>query len=253
VSTAGTPLVAPYDVLAPVYDQLIGDSGFQQIWAAFGNACRRHRITFASAADVGCGTGRFLTKLATECAPSPLFGVDRSAAMLALARRRLAGIGVALLQQDLVRLALPRPVDLITMNFNTINYLVDFDQVVQAARKIIHSLRFPGHLIFDTFLPTDDLPPLRQIICLPNVRGHWNITPLSDQRGATVKMHTCLRRGREGWVCAREIHQQRWWPLDKVKSALTAAGGRVLGVYAMCAPRPAESGDRWVQIVAKRC
>jgi SAM-dependent methyltransferase len=259
VSTAGAPLVAPYDVLAPVYDQLIGDSGFPQIWAAFGHTCRRHRLTFASAADLGCGTGRFLARLAVECAPSPLFGIDRSAAMLALARRRLRGIGVALLQQDLVRLALPRPVDLITMNFNTINYLVDFDQVVRAARNIIHNLTFYGHLIFDTFLTasefltSSELPPLRQIIRLPNVRGDWNIAPLSDQRGATVRMHTCLRRGREGWACTREIHRQRWWPLDKVKGALAAAGFRVLGVYAICAPRPAEPGDRWVQIVAKRC
>lgn len=253
MSTMGAPLVAPYAVLARVYDQLVGDSGFPQIWAAFGRACRHHRITFASAADVGCGTGRFIARLAAECAPWPLFGIDRSAAMLAVARRRLAGIGVALLQQDLVRLALPRPVDLITMNFNTINYLVDFDQVVRTARNIIHNLKFSGHLIFDTFLPAGDLPPLRQIIRLPNVRGHWNIRPLSNQRGATVRMHTCLRRGREGWACSREIHQQRWWPLEKVERALAAAGGQVLGVYAISAPRPAEPGDRWVQIVAKRC
>lgn len=254
MTPATVPTVAPYASIAPIYDRLVGDNGLEPIWSAFRESCRRYRIGFASAADIGCGTGRFLARLAARCGPDlPLFGVDRSAAMLAIARRRLCRTAVVLCKQEISSLILPLKVELITINFNTLNYLRDAKQLQSVLRTLTLNLTRAGYLIFDMFVPGASVPPLQQLIRLPGVWGAWNIVPLRGGTGATVRMHTCLRRIGGEWTCAREVHRQRWWPLAALEQWLRVAGLRVLGVRPVIDDRRPGPGDRWIQIVARRC
>src|SRR5439155_12641237 len=89
----------PYSVLAAIYDRVVGDASFPNIRASFEAARRLYRLTFASAADIGCGTvtfARYLTGYGV-----PVFGVDGSAAMLRIAANKNRGRNVKLLHQDL--------------------------------------------------------------------------------------------------------------------------------------------------------
>ena len=246
--------VAPYASIARVYDQLIGDAGLEPIWNGFRHSCRRYGIRFGSVADIGCGTGRFLERLSRS--GTRLWGVDRSPAMLAVARRRLAGRSVTLLRQDMTRLALPEPVDLLTANFNVVNYLQDLPQFRQLVDRLYKSTTFQGCIIFDMFIKiswTAEMPAVRQLIGLPGVRAIWDVRPLMTGEGAMVSMHTCFERPGGSWNCATERHAQRWWPCDAIESMLVATGFHVLGVHRLGDHRPAGSADRWVQIVARRC
>ena len=68
--------------------------------------------------DAGCGSGR-VTRLLLERVPrGRVYGVDRSPAMLAVAREQLADAGdrVALVEADLTSVRLPEPVDAIFSN-----------------------------------------------------------------------------------------------------------------------------------------
>lgn len=68
--------------------------------------------------DAGCGSGR-ITRLLLERLPAGrVYGVDRSPAMLAVAREQLAGWGerVCLIEGDLTAVRLPEPVDAIFSN-----------------------------------------------------------------------------------------------------------------------------------------
>ena len=55
----------------------------------------------------------------------PVLAVDRSPAMLRVAASNCRGSGVTLLRQDIRRLVLPRAVDLVTANFDTVNHLLE--------------------------------------------------------------------------------------------------------------------------------
>ena len=247
------PSVEPYASIAPVYDRLVGDAGLEPIWHAFRRSCALYGIRFASAADIGCGTGRFLARLARR--GLRLYGVDRSAAMLTVAARRLAGAGVVLLHQDMIRLALPRPVHLLTCNFNTINYLREFEFLHAAFESFAASLLGRGHLIFDVMIRAHHAPAmsaLRQQIDLPRVRARWDSRPLAGMEGAIVQMHTCIQAAGGRWACAQERHVQRWWPWPVLERLLTAAGFRLLGRHRLIDHRPAGPSDRWVQVVAQR-
>jgi len=75
----------PYSQLASAYDATLGMPNFIGTRAAFERLVKRYDIRFRSAAGVGCGTGLFACYL-NQCWNVPVFGVDRSPEMLAVAR-----------------------------------------------------------------------------------------------------------------------------------------------------------------------
>jgi SAM-dependent methyltransferase len=87
----------PYSQLASAYDIALGIPNFIGTRAAFERLVRRYDIRFRSAADVGCGTGLFACYL-SQCWGVPVFGVDRSPEMLAVATRNCTSSNVCLLE-----------------------------------------------------------------------------------------------------------------------------------------------------------
>ena len=126
----------PYSLLAEAYDDIVGRKFFLLVRDAFEHIVARHRIGFASVADLGCGTGLFARYL-NRLWRVPVFGVDISPAMLRVAASNCRGTKVTLLRQDLLRLALPRPVDLITANFDTVNHLVGDGDLPRLFRRLV--------------------------------------------------------------------------------------------------------------------
>lgn len=146
----------PYSQLASTYDIALGIPNFIGTRAAFERLVRRYDIRFRSAADIGCGTGLFACYL-SQCWGVPVFGVDRSPEMLAVATRNCTSSNVCLLQQDIRCLRLPYPVDLITANFDTMNHLLTELDLRFAFRRIWENLRPGGHFIFDLITPCQPL------------------------------------------------------------------------------------------------
>ena len=255
-TAAPTRHVVPYASIAPVYDRLIGDAALEPIWAGFRHSCRRHRVTYASVADVACGTGSFLAGLArTMPGDATLYGIDGSPAMLSVARRRLAGTPVRLLRQDMRALKLPTPVDLITCNFSSLAYLRKIKELQATLVAFYQNLCFNGVLIFDTMIGENAAPSggaFRQIIALPDFRAQWDARPSADNRGSVVVMNSCVQHTRMGAVCSHERHVQRWWSRSLLDRLLGRAGLRVVGAHRLGDQRPAGPTDRWVQFVARR-
>ena len=159
----------PYSELAPAYDAALGISNFIGTRAAFEALVRRYGIQFRSAADLGCGTGLFAGYL-NQCWGVPVFGVDRSPEMLAVATRNFACRNVCFLQQDMRCLRLPSPVDLITANFDTMNHLLTEPDLRLAFRRISENLRPGGHFIFDLITPCQPLARCADLHPTPRLR-----------------------------------------------------------------------------------
>ena len=254
--TASAARVAPYDSIAPIYDRLVGDAGLEPIWDAFRRSCHKYRVRFASVADIACGTGQFLGRLAGWKGPEvDLYGVDRSDAMLDIARRELAGSSASLLRQDMRRLELPRPVQLLTCNFNSIDYITEGIHLQVTVNKFHHNLSFNGVLIFDTMLAGNVAPMrgrFRQKIILAGFSADWDVKPSAKMGGSVVDMKTCIQRSGGPPVCSYERHIQRWWPRSILERVLARAGFATLGVHRIGDHRLAGPADRWVQFVARR-
>ncbi|MET0644835.1 MAG: methyltransferase domain-containing protein [Candidatus Binatia bacterium] len=161
----------PYSRIASVYDCTVGFPFFLRVRDAFERLVRRYGIRFASAADIGCGTGLFACYL-NRFWGVPVFAVDRSGDMLRLARRNCRRESVRFLQQDIRCLGLPSRVDLITANFDTLNHLTAPEDLRLAFQCVASNLQSAGHFYFDILTPCQ---PLRGLAYLHNycTMGHW--------------------------------------------------------------------------------
>jgi SAM-dependent methyltransferase len=248
-TAASTRFDSPYSSFTQVYDFLVGDPAYLELRRAFDQSVRRFGLTFRSVADIGCGTGRFVADLARR--PVEIIGVDRSEAMLAVARRRMTGRPAVLLRQDIRRLSLPNPVDLITCHNQTVNYLTVIDDLARAFRAIARNLHRGGAFLFD-FLARmaatrfAGLETIRETVCLPDHAVGFDGL-VDPARGlSVVRIRVAPARGSGGAV--HETHRQRWFPVSTILRLLGASGFRVLDLRPVGQAEP----SAWLYVVARR-
>ena len=220
--------VAPYGRLAARYDAALGNDNFRRTRRAFEHLVRRHGIRFRTAVDLGCGTGMFARYLA-RCWRALVFAVDRSPAMLRVARCRARGEPVRLLLQDLRSLQLPCPVDLATANFDTVNHITSARDLRSVFDSVARHLRPGGHFVFDVVTPCRPLGGFRRLARVMRCaaarivqRIQWN--PL--QRSIRVQVLVSTPAG-----SSVEEHRERAWDPSEVARWLDEAGFVIRGVY----------------------
>ena len=243
--------VPPYQEFARFYDRVMGNAVAPLIERSFEQSRRRYGIRFASAADIGCGTGRLLLYLSRHC--NVLYGVDSSAEMLAEARHRTGHNNIQFLRQDLRELRLPRPVDLITCTFDTLNYLTTPNQLKQALQRIRDNLRDGGHVVFDLITGAGERGRrrlIRQHVRLPDADATWLVAIDGHKSLSCVKMQW-TSRGKDGRLRRwREVHLQRWYPMRWLCALLDWCGLSVRGIHNAVSYEPASARTWWAHFVA---
>jgi SAM-dependent methyltransferase len=227
-----TKIDPPYTGFARPYDTLLGEAMLPLVKRNFEWLVRQYGMHFRSAADVACGTGTFVRYLCQW--GIPVFGVDRAMAMLRIAVQKNRGNGTKFLQQDLRRLQLPYPVDLITCHFDSLNYLLSTRDLLQALCRFRTNLTQGGYTIFD--MVTDASPDLKpgvrvQRFDLPGVSSIWVIAWDPARQLRVVTMYNFFAIGTGNYRREREVHVQRPYPVDVIVDLLGRCGFNVQGVY----------------------
>jgi SAM-dependent methyltransferase len=239
----------PYEALAPVYDELLGDRFFPQLRRTFEWAKRRYALGFASSADVGCGTGTFVAYLRRR-GVHPVWGVDRSPEMLAQAIVKNAGNGARFLLQDLRALRLPDPVDLLTCQFDTLNYLLTTADLRTALAAFARALRPGGHALFDMVTQRSIEPGRRTR--LEFARSSRQTVIRRTQYDLRRRLQVSHVRVTDPSAIRCETHLQRAYTVDEVTTALGGSGLQLRGVHDFYRlPRPARQAERAI-FVARR-
>lgn len=229
--------------MARSYDAVMAEAAWPSLSQGLARALRG---VPGSAADIGCGSGRVLAWLRAR-GHAPVFGVDRSAAMLQLAASRLGG-GARLLRQDIRELSLPQPVDLITCTFATLNYLTDDASLARGLAAAARHLR-PGGLFVADYIPwlDDRTAPSthHQLVTAGGRRSAWRIR-LDPPRGRSET--TITFQDPAGGPGVTERHVQRHRRPAEMKAALAAAGFKIRRVFALGPGGPSP----WRMLVAER-
>ena len=223
----------PYTTIAPYYDrQGLGQWSRALITFTLDTLLPRYGRRPQTALDIACGTGDVVIALAAH--GMAVIGLDRSTAMLAIARAKAARTGVrcGFVRADFRAFAFARPFDLITCAYDSLNYLTEPDELYTALAQIRAALAPQGLLVCDltTVRAYADEPPEPQTFDLGDIAYSWTTAWEPAQQRAMTTLGVTTRIGDRTETLA-EAHLQRPYARDEVEAALRAAGLRPLGAF----------------------
>ena len=246
-----------YNAIAGVYDQFNQDLDYEA-WADFFERCFARFLPTPPelVLDLACGTGRMTRVLAKR--GYDMIGVDGSASMLSQAYAESNGEGILYLCQDMREFELYGTVGAVVCCLDSINYLLQ-DEEVQKVFSLVHNYLDPnGIFLFDVNTPYK----------FENVYGN-NAYILEDEQrtegdefrsafcGWQNEYHTdsgicdfyltLFEENDDGTYCRSEEHQQeRCYSLSEIKSALDANHLELLGLFSDWQfSAPTDTTERW--------
>ncbi|MBI3912333.1 MAG: methyltransferase domain-containing protein [Armatimonadetes bacterium] len=237
--------------VAHLYDNLMAVVPYRQwvdyverLWEWFG---AQPRVVL----DLACGTGNVALELHRR--GYEVEGVDNSAPMLRMARRKARG-RFRLYQQDARALDLPRTYDACVSLFDSLNYLIQPEDLASAFQGVHRHLVPGGVFIFD-------VNTIRALeLGMFNQTGHgrdpslhyvWKSQWHPETRLCAIDMEFHLQTA-TGTRTFYERHVQRGYTLDEIRGALESTGCEVLGVFeAFTFHAPTARTDRYY-FVARR-
>jgi SAM-dependent methyltransferase len=137
--------VADYDPHAADYDLWAADMVDDVQWYV-----SLAREAVEPIVELAVGTGRVAIPIARETGKRVL-GIDRSPAMLAVARERSAGLPIELREGDMRDLALSEPVELIICPFRSLMHLRSWADKRQLFERVAAALRPGGRFAWNVF------------------------------------------------------------------------------------------------------
>lgn len=246
----------PYSGIAGIYDSVLGNAMAPYIRKSFDHCVSAYHIRFKSIADIGCGTGTFLAHLPRKYHHVAKIGVDKSPAMLRIAKRRNAGNNARFICQDITRLRLPKNVDLITCNGDTLNYLLTPTRLNDTFNACYRNLNDGGHFVFDLIAGgkrQGNAGTTVQDMTLGNIRSIWTVSTDFSKGLSVANIVTFLPKN-DGSIITnvRELHAQRWYGIPLINRLLNQAGFTIRSIFEVDSLKRVTPASFWVKYVATR-
>jgi SAM-dependent methyltransferase len=231
-STIPTSTAAEYDAFAPHYDDFTAASDYETWTRHVLEVADRLGLRGRNLLDLACGTGKsFMPFLRRGFAVT---ACDVSAAMLAEAARKAPE--AALIHEDVRALGSVGRFDLVTCFDDSLNYLLDEDDLARALESAAGNLAPHGLLLFDL----NTLLTYRTTFARDSVtmRGGtvfaWRGESASDAEPgceAAATIEAFAPRGDGLYERSSSRHVQRHHPVEVVSALLSGAGLGCVGVH----------------------
>lgn len=244
----------PYTYFARLYDRVMQDVGYdlwvdyiEQLLARFGAKPR-------TVLDLACGTGN--TTLPFAQRGYAVAGVDRSPEMLAIARRKTeqAGLSIPFTQADMRHFTVASPVDLVTCLYDSVNYVLDLDELVEVCRHVEGALSPGGLFIFDvnSAYRLSNIPDTTMFVEDDGFSLVWENQFHQRDRIWQIKLTGFVRSEGELYRQFKEVHKERAYTLEEITAAIARARLRLLGAYSAYSFDPPEDETARIYFVAAK-
>ena len=216
-----------YEGFAGVYDQVMDNIPYEEWFEKIRQYLSSHGMTEGTICELGCGTGT-MTELFAG-AGYRMIGIDVSPEMLALAhiKREESGSDILYLEQSMEEMELAEPVDAMISVCDSVNYLLQDEQLEGLFAGVKRHLRPGGYLIFD----------VKTAYCYQNIIGNQTWVEQDedvsyiwenyyyDDRDINEYMLTIFRRREDGlFEKSEEAHYQRAYDIPTLREKLEQAG-----------------------------
>jgi SAM-dependent methyltransferase len=235
--------------VAPWYDALMNGVPYEQWVRYLEELLKRFGRRPETVLDLACGTGRVSRLLARK--GYEVTGVDASEEMIEVAKKNTPDGGVKYVCQRAEYLSLGRRFDLVVSLFDSLNYILDPDELRQCFRQVALHMKPESLFIFDmngVYAFQADLFSQESFGKNRPVEYIWRSHYDPETRLCRVEMDFIGHQGgrREEF---KEVHYQRAYLAEEVNGYLRDAGHEILAVYDGYATEPVRAkSDRifWV-------
>ncbi|KPJ50097.1 hypothetical protein AMJ40_03945 [candidate division TA06 bacterium DG_26] len=245
-------LSQPYSAIAPHYDAIMRDIDYAGWLAYLHRIFHKFRHTPRRILDLACGTGTCAVSLSAQ--GYDVLGIDKSEAMLEVARQKTQrkGAHIQYIRDTMEDFSVPQSVDTIICLFDSLNYILREERLLDACSSAFHALGRRGLFAFDVnteyglakcwgsreFVREDE-----------GIVSIWRNDFNPTTKVARLDLTLFVPR-RIHYVRIDESHQERAYPLKKLKKSLQTAGFGAVHAFRHMTFHSPGSNTKRVMIVA---
>ncbi|ONI46212.1 methyltransferase [Candidatus Epulonipiscium fishelsonii] len=184
--------------------------------------------------DLGCGIGSMCERFAKN--NIEVIGIDNSFEMLMQARERALEkeLDILYLQQDMISFELYGTVDLIYSSCDSLNYILEEDDLLKVFRLVNNYLEAGGLFIFDMNTPYKYKEILgEQVFAEQTDTEAYIWENFYDEEAATNEFYVSffIQDRDKRYTRTEEFHYQRAYTINQIRRLLEVAGLEIINVY----------------------
>ncbi|MGP8313213.1 class I SAM-dependent DNA methyltransferase [Enterocloster aldenensis] len=242
-----------YTGFAEVYDVFQDNVPYEEWCAYVTGLLKEYQVMDGLVLDLGCGTGS-LTELMARSGYD-MIGIDNSGEMLQIAmnKRNASGLDILYLLQDMRGFELYGTVKAVISICDSINYIMEYQELVEVFRLVNNYLDPKGVFIFD--LNTEY--KYRELLADNTFAEDreessfiWNNFYDEEDKVNEYDLTLFVKEG-ELYRKFEETHYQRAYGLDQVRQAISEAGMEFVAAYDACTRNPVQQDSERIYVIAR--
>ncbi len=221
-----------YETFADYYDLLTDNVGYKAradyILKHFENIGHDMGLTL----DLACGTGSLTLELKKRGVD--IYGIDASPEMLSVAMQKSyeAGESILYLCQRMQAIDLYGTIDTCLCTLDSINHLIDLDDVKKTFERVSLFMNPGGYFLFDVNTPYKHKKVLSDNVFVfdtEDVYCVWQNTP-KDDSVTEISLDFFIPEG-DNYYRMSEVFSERAYSLDIIKKLLDEAGFEFISAF----------------------
>ena len=242
-----------YTGFAEVYDVFQDNVPYEEWCAYVTGLLAEYGVSDGLILDMGCGTGS-LTELLAK-AGYDMIGIDNSGEMLQIAmnKSRDSGLDILYLQQDMREFELYGTVRAVVSICDSMNYIMEYGDLVQVFRLVNNYLDPKGVFIFDLNTEYKYREMLADYTFAEDREESsfiWNNFYDEEDKVNEYDLTLFVKEG-ELYRKFEETHYQRAYSLDEVRRAVSEAGMEFVAAYDACTRNSVQQDSERIYVIAR--
>ena len=240
-----------YTSFAEVYDMFMDNVPYEEWSRYLTELLKEYRIEEGVVCELGCGTGK-MTRLLAD-AGYDMIGVDMSEDMLAIASMENPQ-QILYLCQDMRELELYGTVAAVVSVCDSMNYLLEEDDLLEVFQRVNEYLEPGGVFLFDlnTIYKYETLLG-ETTICENRPEGSfiWENYYDEEEQINEYDLTLFIQEKENLYRKFEETHYQRVYSMEKIRTLLEEAGMEFVTAYDACTKNPPRENSERIYIVAR--
>ncbi len=242
-----------YTGFAEVYDVFQDNVPYEEWCAYVTGLLKEYQVMDGLVLDLGCGTGS-LTELMARSGYD-MIGIDNSGEMLQIAmnKRNASGLDILYLLQDMRGFELYGTVKAVISICDSMNYIMEYQELVEVFRLVNNYLDPKGVFIFD--LNTEY--KYRELLADNTFAEDreessfiWNNFYDEEDKVNEYDLTLFVKEG-ELYRKFEETHYQRAYGLDQIQQAISDGGMEFVAAYDACTRNPVQQDSERIYVIAR--